>query len=198
LPLKVLQNMTVEELNAFGSDIDHATGARDVSALEALDIRADTLTTDDTSQLAASVWYFRSNVQSALQDIHDRRSWQWRQPHRERQILYLRRAIKHPTFILLSEVTQASILVNLGNSLSSFGRGLEAIELYDGALALIPNYAMALGNRGEAMYALLSSIPDPGHAHVLAAYAQRDLEGTQAAGANWENGDIRAKSHFKA
>lgn len=189
--------MTFEELKAFGQNIDDATDAGDVATLEALDAQAAALAADERSQYAAYVWYFRSNIQAALQGIHAPRSWQWRQPHRERQILYLRRSIKHSSFLLLPEVMQASILVNLGNSLSSFGRGLEAIELYDGALDLVPNYAMALGNRGEAMFGLLPSIPDSGHTHLLAAYAHYYLERTQENDANWENGDIRAKSHYK-
>jgi len=42
---------------------------------------------------------------------------------------------------------QASILANLGNSLSGLGRGLEAIERADGLLKLLPKCAMTLGNR---------------------------------------------------
>lgn len=190
--------MSSKELNEFGRRIDDAEDAGDLAQLEALDAQAATLAADETHQFAAYIWYFRSNIQSAIQTIQDPQSWKWRQPHRERQILYLRRAIEHKTFLLLPEVMQASILVNLGNSLSAFGRGLEAIELYDSALDLVPNYAMAQGNRGEAMYALLRSIPDPSHAHLLAAYAHQYLEATLAADANWENGNTNAKVHYKS
>lgn len=190
-------SMTFEELHAFGRSIDDAEDAGNLPKLEALDLQAVRYVADETSQFTAYVWYFRSNIHSAIQTIHGRQSWKWRQPHRERQILYLRRAINHKTFLLLPEVMQASILVNLGNSLSAFGRGLEAIELYDSALELVPKYAMAQGNRGEAMYALLPSIPDSGHASLLAAYAHLYLEATQAEDANWENGNINAKPHYK-
>ncbi len=189
--------MTFEEVAKLGEEIDAATDASNIATLQSLEERAALLCADESSQHASYVWYFRSNIHSAIQDIHDRRSWQWRQPDRERQILYLRRALQHSTFLRLDPVMKASMLVNLGNSLSSFGRGLEAIELYDLALALVPAYAMALGNRGEAMQALLPSIPDSGHARLLAAYAHQYLQATQADNANWENGQPFCKPYYK-
>ena len=159
-PITAMSSFTYKDLERFGADINDAVDARDRAQLEALDEKAATYCQDQNSDHAAYVWYFRSNIQAALQDISDPRSWDWRQPHRERQILYLRRAASHQTFIRLAAVSQASILTNLGNSLSSLGRGLEAIELYDAALECVPKFAMALGNRGSAMHDLLPGVPD--------------------------------------
>jgi tetratricopeptide (TPR) repeat protein len=46
----------------------------------------------------------------------------------------------------------AQILVNLGNCFDNIGRVVEALECYDQALSLRPNFGMALGNKGKALY----------------------------------------------
>jgi hypothetical protein len=81
-------NITYEELARFGQAIDTACDAGDPALLEALDVQGALYCEDDDTEYIAYLWYFRSNIHSALQDIADRRSWEWRQPRRERQILY--------------------------------------------------------------------------------------------------------------
>jgi hypothetical protein len=142
-----------------------------------------------TTALGASIWYFRSNIHAALQDISAPRTWDWRQPHRERQILYLRRAAGHLSFVRLQPVMQAAIFTNLANSLSSLGRSLEAITLYDVALSIVPGFAMALGNKGMAMRYLLPHIPDAGRARLIAAHACRLCRAAAAPNATWAKGD---------
>lgn len=46
----------------------------------------------------------------------------------------------------------AEILVNLGICFDYIGRVVEALECYDQALSLRPNFGMALGNKGKALY----------------------------------------------
>jgi tetratricopeptide (TPR) repeat protein len=191
-----MSSFNYQHLERFGADINDAVDAKDRIQLEALDEKAATYCQDQSSDYAAYVLYFRSNIQAALQDISDPRSWEWRQPHRERQILYLRRAASHPTFIRVAPVSQASVLTNLGNSLSSLGRGLEAIELYDAALECVPRFAMALGNRGSAMHDLLSAVPDRGHVRLIAAHAHAQLKAALEPGVIWEGGDPSAAGHF--
>ena len=49
----------------------------------------------------------------------------------------------------------------------------KGIALYDLALSIVPNFAMALGNKGMPMENLRPSIPDAGHARLIAAHAYR-------------------------
>jgi hypothetical protein len=161
--MAIMAKLTFKGLGRLGKRIDAAADARDAEALTELDAEAATHceTLTPTAVLGASVWYFRSNIHAALQEISAPRTWDWRQPHRERQILYLRRAAGHLSFIQLQPVVQAAICTNLANSLSSLGRSLEAIALYNEALCIVPSFAMALGNKGMAMQSLLPYIPDP-------------------------------------
>lgn len=45
----------------------------------------------------------------------------------------------------------AKIFVNLGNCLDKLGRVVEALECYDKALSIKPNFGMALGNKGKEL-----------------------------------------------
>ena len=78
--------ITFDELTILGNDIDNATDARDTTRLEELDGRAKSCCEKDSPDYGACIWYFRSNIQAALQDQTSPRSWEWRQKHRERQI----------------------------------------------------------------------------------------------------------------
>lgn len=190
--------ITYQELEQFGNDVNGAEDRRDVAGLRGLDDKAARYAENEGSDYAAYVWYFRSNIQAALQNLSNPQSWEWRQKHRERQILYLRRAVSHKTFIRLAPASQAAILTNLANGLSSFGRGLEAIELYDAALAFVPQFAMALGNRGKAMHTLSFHIPDRGHAMLVAAYGHAKLKEALAPGALWQSEDRSASVYFSS
>lgn len=193
-----MSEISLDELAHFGDQINDAADGHDAKKLLALDLEAaaycEAITPD--FQLGAYLWYFRSNIQAALQDLSSPQSWDWRQPHRERQVLYLRRAASHRSFVRLAPISRASIFTNLANSLSSFGRGLEAIAIYDEALAIVPNFAMALGNRGKAMEALLWSIPDPGHTRLVAAYACRLCRTALSADVTWQGADPASARHF--
>ena len=118
-------------INTLGVQIDEASHPINAEILGQLDNRcAELLLACDETQ-AAIIWYFRANIQAALQDSDDPRSWNWRQPHRERQILYLRRARTRTGFKNLDPFRRAQITTNLANNLSAFGRSVEAISLYD-------------------------------------------------------------------
>ncbi|CAI3940254.1 unnamed protein product [Commensalibacter communis] len=44
------------------------------------------------------------------------------------------------------------ILTNIGNTFSNVNRFIEAIEFYNYAIANIPNFSVALYNRGNSLY----------------------------------------------
>jgi tetratricopeptide (TPR) repeat protein len=69
-------------------------------------------------------------------------------------------------------------LTNLGNSFDTLGRDLESIEAYDRALAIDPDFAMALGNKGMAL-ARVSRLAD-GHANAVLGQAVTALDAALA------------------
>ena len=91
----------------------------------------------------ANAWENRRPAQSLADAV-----WQWHQPAIKKQIFYLRLAVGHPDFEAAGTFRQCEILTNLAGQLDWLGRFVEALELWNRALALRPDFVMALGNRG--------------------------------------------------
>lgn len=134
----------------------------------------------------ALLQYFRANIQSALQDAEVLGSWAWRQPHRERQILYIRRARTDPSFDRLSPVRRAQIVTNLANEMSTLGRPVEALRLYKAVLRDRPAFAMAIANRGIVRATFARMVHDDGHRALLVAHACCDFERVRSGDVEWE------------
>nr|WP_321444789.1 LA2681 family HEPN domain-containing protein [uncultured Cohaesibacter sp.] len=176
-------DMRIDEL---ALRIDTAIDNGNITALEDLDIEcAELLGAGEVSD--ALIYYFRSNVQNGLQTILNPRDWAWRQPHRERQILYLRQARADPSFATLSPSRRAQILTNLANQMSTLGRPIEALRLYEVVMITKPKFAMARANRGLVRFEFARMVYDIGHRAVLAAYACRDLEDVVDPDLDWES-----------
>jgi tetratricopeptide (TPR) repeat protein len=165
-----------EELRTLGIQIDAASDVGDADKLKQLDDQCGVLVETSAGSKLATLWYYRSNVHATLQNLDDPKSWNWRQPHRERQILYLRRTRSHPEFMRLCPLVRAQVTTNLANNLSNLGRSLEAITLYDDALRQQPQFAMALGNRGLARDRFARALHDRGQAHLILLAAHGDLQ----------------------
>ena len=144
-----------------------AATTRAFALLELLEQRE--LTEEQTSLLH----YFRANAwENRIHEHGKQQSWEWEQPDLQNQILELRRAIRHDGFSELDKIRRCQILTNLANKLSSVGRIIEAIELWDRAIDLEPRFAMALGNRANGLQSYSECLYDPGHYSVfqLAAF----------------------------
>ncbi len=174
------------QLDDLGRRIDEASDAGDKAALEALDAECAQLLAHD-APADALLFYFRANVQDGLQSALHPRDWSWRQRHRELQILYLRQARITPSFAALTPSRRAQIVTNLANQMSTLGRPIEAMRLYEVALTASPMFAMALLNRGLVRLSFARMVYDDGHRAVLAAHACRDLEKVIDPDLNWES-----------
>ena len=101
--------------------------------------------------------------------------WKWEQPEIEQQIIHLRRALGNDGFKELHQLRQCQILTNLGNPLNTVGRFVEAIEYWDGALAVFPSFGMAQGNRGYGLTFYTRALYDEGHRPVFLRHAYVSL-----------------------
>lgn len=126
--------------------------------------------------------YFAGNAYAALREQADgeassRALWHqgWDAPALEPVILSYRRAANHPVFDELPLQRRCQIWTNLGNTLSTIGRSIEAIECYDRALGLDPAFHMARGNRAFASGFYAAMFYDPGHALTFHRFNYADL-----------------------
>jgi tetratricopeptide (TPR) repeat protein len=92
--------------------------------------------------------YFRANAWADLRHLRDRTAEQtirWEHPEIERELFFLRSAIRSSAFAELSAIRRCQICTNLGNLLDHIGRFVEAIEEWEHALAIDPSFGMAVG-----------------------------------------------------
>ena len=80
---------------------------------------------------------------------------------------YYRKALRFKSGTNLS----AQILVNLGNCFDYIGRVVEALECYNQALSLRPNFGMALGNKGKALHYYADLCGEHQGSFIMEAYA---------------------------
>lgn len=140
------------------------------------------------SKHGAIVEYFRASawgVKEKLTGSH--RSWSWENPEREQQILALSRAVAHSGFIELEAVRRCQILTNRATQLNVMGRFIDAIEGWDMALRIIPNFAMALANRGLGLKHYAGLLDNDRDRAILLLHAHDGLIAATAADALYDS-----------
>lgn len=91
----------------------------------------------------------------------------------EKEIYHLRMALN---YIDNAETIDAcQILTNLGCAFSHVGRYVEAQYYFNWALAIDPNFGMALGNKGYGLYRYARELSDGTHQFIFLQYARKYL-----------------------
>ena len=157
----LLVDLSAEAASAVGLD-------RAEAVLTSLEVR-------DLDPAHRARWhYFTANLWSIRRHQSlTHQTWTWHSNEIDQELLALRRAVASEGFEGLGLIQRAQALINLGNILNHIGRFVEAIEVWDRALALVPNMAMANGNRGIGLSHYAAGLHDPGHNYVLAAAAHQ-------------------------
>lgn len=123
--------------------------------------------------------YFQANAWADLRYLRDRTTKQtirWERPEIERELFFLRSAVRSPAFTELSAIRRCQACTNLGNLLDHIGRFVGAIEEWERALAINPSFGMAVGNRGFALRYYARYLYDSGQAICFLQEAQSALE----------------------
>lgn len=104
-----------------------------------------------------------------------KKSWDWNQIEFEKQLFHLRSAISEDGFEKLEPGLRCSIFTNLANYLDTVGRFVDAIEYWDKALDINPDFGMALGNKSRGLEIYSSSVYDSGHRGMLLKHSYEVL-----------------------
>lgn len=162
-----------EVMDLVASIIDLASDDRDEKALmQALTLLDEMDDRPLSPSNGARLQYFRANAWSGLRQTQPK-GWPWVSEAIDNELLALRRAYTHPGFVQLHRVQQAQIHTNLGNLLNHIGRFVEAVEAWDQGLVVVPEMAMANGNRGIGLAWYSGRLYDLGHRGLMAAEARR-------------------------
>jgi len=157
----------------LASDLDRPEGTK-----HAVELAEQCLSRQPVPADAALLHYFLANAWSHLRANSRRASdaeWDWEQTELEREILHLRRALVADGYLTLPKVRQCQIATNFGNMLSHVGRFVEAIEYWNRALSIDPEFAMAAANRGHGLVYYARALYDPGHQNAFLRQAHLDL-----------------------
>ena len=134
----------------------------------------------------AALDLFAANIHAGLRHLSgDHQGWKWVQAPIEQEILHLRQALDHlsdSTTRDLRTDLKLRITTNLGNVLDHVGRFVEAIELWDRALGEHPRFAMALANRGQALFWYARYVQDPTQQAILLRESYRSYRTAAALG----------------
>jgi tetratricopeptide (TPR) repeat protein len=102
--------------------------------------------------------------------------WEWEQPEIEREIVCLRLATRGNGIQGFPTMRLCQIYTNLGNTLNTIGRFVEAIGYWQIALRLDNVFSMALGNLGKGLFSYARALYDDGHRAILLAFAYRHVK----------------------
>lgn len=138
--------------------------------------------------------YFRANAWSAIRHANHSSGgdvWAWDQIELIYEIYWLRSAICHDGFGRIEALRQCQLLTNAGNVLNHIGRSIEAIEYWQRALRIIPNFAMARGNLGLGLKNYARLLYDRGHIVVIMKAAHDQLLSVAAGEVIWDSHDYQ-------
>lgn len=180
----------LEALDHIAELIDDATdNVLPKQAWQALEL-CDSLEERLDGQQVVELNYFRANAWSVIRYAKHRdelKVWEWDQPEILNEVFCLRSAVQSNEFALLGPFRKCQILVNTGNVLSHIGRPIEAIEYWNRAIKVMPNFAMARGNLGVGLETYAKYLYDPGHQVVIFKEACNLLNSVAEQGTVWDD-----------
>ncbi|MET4142870.1 LA2681 family HEPN domain-containing protein [Pedobacter sp. UYP1] len=118
--------------------------------------------------------YFLANAWSSKRKIkyaESAQGWQFQIEELENEILCLRRAINSTGFNGLDSNRQCQMYTNLAGSLNFIGRFVEAQQYWNKALAILPDFAMAIGNKANGLSYYGKVLFDTIHANLFQVFA---------------------------
>ncbi|WP_313616111.1 LA2681 family HEPN domain-containing protein, partial [Rhizobium sp.] len=196
----IIKMSDAEALAHIGTLIDRAFEASyDRGAKRALYLLDELSKRTLAEPHGALVEYFRANAWATRSHVaNTRRSWAWEAPEQQEELLALSRASTHPGFAGLDKIRRCQILTNHANLLNLVGRFIDAIAKWDAALRIIPEFAMARGNRGYGLRGYAGMLVDDRERAILALHAHDGLSSSMAQDAFHESDGPQAALAFFA
>lgn len=165
----------------LGNKIDIATDLKNTQALK--DCIALSQEMESTGNFSndekAILFYFTGNAWADLDYIlnYESSSWLYKRAEFEKAIIYYRKVLgveKLSDFISKNILSQN--YTNLGNMFSQAGRIIVAIDYWDKALSLYPDFGMAKCNKAHGLIYYSKMLYDKSHQMILLKNAYKLLE----------------------
>lgn len=153
---------------------------------------------DMPAPLRFAYYYDLGNAWAELRVLQEREArshWEWEQAERVQALRHYRLAwlAAEGEGAALPARGGCQLLTNMGNMYDIVGRFVAAIECWGKAIAVDPDFGMALGNRGCGLIAYAHAHYDQGHEAMLLYHAREDLRRAVQVGV-----EPHARQHFQS
>lgn len=179
-------------IKTLGIEIDTALDQGDSSKLIKLGSKCVTKLNKESGQNRVILRFYEANCYGALTRIKRQSEgfdFSWNLNEQVAEVLALRKAISEDAFLECNPIFQCKIYTNIGNSYSQLGRIVEAIKYWEEALKITPNFAMALGAKGNGIVDYAHYLYDQNHAAIFTAMANEVLKESISKGVLWDSGE---------
>ena len=137
-----------------------------------------------SSKERALLYYFRANAWKNKFDLNQKSQsqnrkktiWEWEPDELKKVIINLRLSIIEKDFNEINDIYKCNVFTNLANVFDTLGKFIEALEFWDRAIEINPNFGMALGNKGIGLIYYATFIYDPGHEGIFVRSARQFLQ----------------------
>jgi tetratricopeptide (TPR) repeat protein len=165
-------------LDILGLLIDASREVRSLSKTERAIIILETMDTDDLSSENLAKYHYRLGSGYGLRRrlMHPQNNFFWKNYSLEREIFNYRSAFTVEEIDSLGDEFKCKNYANLGNSLSDAGRIIEAIEAWNKAISIDPDFSQAIGQKGMGLMRYSRYHYDQGHKGILLKKSHNCLE----------------------
>ncbi|HGM4082865.1 TPA: LA2681 family HEPN domain-containing protein [Listeria monocytogenes] len=196
---KKMNNPLDKKVSELQTKFDNALDLQDIKTLETvLEEALQTLSTADLNSISKASLYY--SIATTYGDLEMYSKEYQTEKNQEKQIFYFRKSLDSINEFGISDPEnpyylgfKLNLYTNYANSLSRIGRTIEAIKYFQKALAISPNFGMALGNSGIAYISYANIMSDTNHANIFHHVAYKLLKNTLS---NEENLHSQAKQYF--
>ena len=153
---------------------------------KALPLAEELLKRKPQSKDRAYIYYCMANAWHRI-SYEKGNTWDWASEPLEKEIFYLRKSIIEKDFYTHPKELQAMVYTNLGNYLSTAGRTYEAVEYWNIALRLFPNFGMTLLGKAQGLTAYANAMLEGEDRIKIFLYCEELYKRAIASGTTYSN-----------
>lgn len=156
-----------DQVNALGELFDQSLDRNSLAGIEHGIALASTIDFEKLSPHQQVLFHYcLSNAWATKRILINQareKTWEFNMLELSKEIYHLRKAISLEGFQTIDEYRRCQIYTNLGNTFDFIGRFVESQELWSRAIAIMPDFPMALANKAKGLYHYANYLIDEVH-----------------------------------
>lgn len=165
------------QVDALGELFDQSLDQRRLDGIEHGIALASTINFEALSSHQQVLFHYcLSNAWSTKRILLNQtreKAWEFNMLEISKEIYHLRKAISLSGFQTIDDYRKCQIYTNLGNTFDFIGRFVESQELWSKAIAIIPDFPLALANKAKGLYHYANYLIDDEHSKLLVLHSYK-------------------------